>query len=180
MGKVVAFLGALLVLAIALTIISGNGLIGFICAAVILVVGPLALARIRGRNRHKKTADWSGYVSFYESDLRDRFPHIRTHRDGGGIGRKGLSSGKCRLDQQGIHWKSGGWATPQTRIAGTFDLPWSGIQSGRAFALGGKVPGLGGGLELVLADGRGTISGEFIGSITGLTRALAAGQEARQ
>jgi hypothetical protein len=178
MVKVTAFIGALFVLVIVLAIISGNGLVGFILAGVVLVGGPLAYARIEGRNRHRKTPDWSGYVSFYENDLRDRFPDIRPRRDVGGIGRKGLSSGKCRLDQQGIHWKSGGWITPQTRIAGTFALPWSRIESGRAFALGGKVPGLGGRLELVLADGEGTISGEFLGSISGLTSALDAGVKA--
>jgi hypothetical protein len=175
MAKVAAFIGASFVLVIVFAIISGNGLVGFILAVVILAGGPLAFARIEGRNRRTETPDWSGYVSFYENDLRDRFPDIRPRRDVGGIGRKGLSSGKCRLDQQGLHWKSGGWATPQTRIAGTFELPWSQIESGRASALRGKVPGLGGGLELTLVDGQGTIRGEFLGSVTGLTNALDAG-----
>jgi hypothetical protein len=175
MAKVAAFIGALFVLVVLLSLIFGNALIGFILAGIVLVVCPLAFARTRGRNRHRHRPDWSGYISFYENDLRDRFPDIRPRRDVGGIGRKGLSSGKCRIDTQGLHWKSGGWATPQTRIAGTFDLPWSRIESGRAYSLTGKIPGLGGGVELVLVDGEGTISGEVLGSVKGLTEALEAG-----
>jgi hypothetical protein len=154
--------------------------VGFIVAGVITLGGPLAFARIEGRNRPQAPSPhWRGYVSFYEESLRDQFPDIRARRAVGGIGRKGLSSGKCEFDQLGVHWKSGGWATPQTRIAGTFDLPWSRIASGLAYSLPGKVPGLGGGVDLVLTDSDSTISGRFLGSVEGLNKAIQSGVQSQ-
>jgi hypothetical protein len=179
MGRVAAFLVVLAVLAVGLSFIIGNGFVGFVTAVVIAVGGPLAFARFEGRKRRGRPPHWKGYVSFYEVSLQDRFPGISSRRRTGGFGGNGLSSGKCRVDREGIHWTSGGWATPSTTIAGNFDLPWSRIESGRAFALARKVPGLGGGIELVLADCEGTISGEFLGSVSGLSVAIEAGVRAQ-
>src|SRR5580658_2670935 len=141
MSRIVVALAVFLALALAFSFAFHNGPLGFVVAVVVVVARPLAYARIEGRSRRSgHTSRWTGYASFYEDDLKGRFPDIRTRRSAGGIGGNGLS-------------KSGGWATPQTKIAGSFHLPWSPIESGRAFVLSGKVPGLGGGLELRLVNG---------------------------
>ena len=41
-----------------------------------------------------------------------------------------LTSGKCEIRKNGIHWRSGGWATPQTEVSGAFDLPVVSSRSG--------------------------------------------------
>jgi len=73
---------------------------------------------------------------------------------------------------------SGGWATPQTEVSGSFDLSWWSVDSAEATRLPGKVPGLGGRIALTLSEGRGVLEGEFLGSVKGLSQALDASSHA--
>jgi len=175
--KVAAFLTCLLVLAISFTIVTGNGLVGFVTAAALLTIVPLAWARGTGRSRtHSGSEDWwHGYVSFQESYLlnHDVFPGIVARKDVGGLLRKGLSSGKLRITPDGIRWRSGGWATPQTRIKGEFYLPWSKVGAFKVWKMGGKIPGLGGGIEVNVLGVDHPLTGEFLGSVKGISEAFA-------
>jgi len=137
---------------------------------------PLTYARLAGRSRKpSKGIYWRGYVSFTEVSLladKEQFPDIRWRKRSGGFGRSGLSSGKCAIRDDGITWRSGGWATPQTEVSGTFDLPWAAVEAAEAYRLPGKIPGLGGGVALRLSDNRGAVEGEFLGSVRGFSEAL--------
>jgi hypothetical protein len=154
---------------------------GIIVLAVIvlLIAAPIvALRRWLGRRRRQPgSIRWRGYVSFQETSLSDPdlFPQIERRRALGGVGRKGLSGGICEMDHHGLSWTSRPWFTPQARINGSFRLPWSVIVSGGAYRLPFRIPGLGGAVSLVLADSRGTLDGEFIGSIEELNNAIQAG-----
>lgn len=144
----------------------------------ILLVGiPLGYARLKGRRRLPFGGlYWCGYVSFMESSLADKelFPNIRRIRSIGGLGRKGLSSGKLKIYGDGLHWKSGGWATPTTKMAGTFHLPWTAIGEVDVHTIFGKISALGGGIELELNDDHGVLQGEFLGSRKALADAIEA------
>jgi len=158
-----------------------HSILGFFLALAIVVGGPLGYARFTGRGRKpSKGLYWRGYASFYEATLLDKelFPDIRYKKRAGGWGRKGLSSGKCEIRNTGMHWLSGGWATPQTEVSGSFDLPWSMVDAVEATRLPGKVPGLGGRIALTLFDDRGVLDGEFLGSVKGLAKALDASSRA--
>ena len=63
---------------------------------------------------------------------------------------------------------------PQTRRLGRFTLAWGDIESGKAYRLPKKLP-VGGGLQLVLSQNRGTLDGEFLGSVKHLNEAIQAG-----
>ncbi len=182
MARIVLFLAALAGVAFLLGPGLGPELIVFWAALVVVAGILLARARIAGRRR-PQTGDpyWRGYVSFTGSSLSDRhrFPDLRPRGRAAGWGRKDLGSGRCEFTQAGIRWKGGGWTTPQSRIGGTFQLPWSDVQAGKAFALPGRFPGLGGGLELTVSDGV-TLSGEFVGSVTGVARAIESGLRSRR
>ena len=90
----------------------------------------------------------------------------------GGFGRSGLSSGKCEIRDKGVSWRSGGWATPQTEISGTFHLAWSVVDAAQAYPLPGKIRGLGGGVTFKLSHDKGTVEGQFLGSVSGMSKAL--------
>jgi len=175
MRKALLFMAVFVVMALGLSFILHSPL-GLFLAVAIVVGGPLAYARFTGRGRRpSKGLYWRGYVSFKEFSLVDihMFPDIRRQERTGGWGRKGLSSGRCEIRDTGIRWRSGGWATPQTEVSGTFDLPWSEVEAAGASCLPGKIPGLGGRLTVRLTDDRGVIEGEFLGSVKGLSEALA-------
>lgn len=174
MRKVAAFLGVFVVIAIGLTVIL-HSIAGFFLGLTIVVCGPLGYTRATGRGRKPSNGlYWRGYVSFVEDNLTNRelFPDILRNKRSGGWGRKGLSSGKCEVRDTGIQWRSGGWATPQTEVSGTFDLPWSAVDVASVSRLSGKLPGLGGGITLTLSGDRGVVKGEFLGSMKGLSEAL--------
>jgi hypothetical protein len=175
MRKVLLFLGVFAVIAIGLGVIL-HSILGFFLGVVIVVGGPISYARFAGRGRTpSRGLYWRGYVSFMEPALvtdRELFPDIQSRARTGGWGRKGLSSGKCEIRNTGIHWVSGGWATPQTEVSGSFDLSWWSVDVAEATRLPGKVPGLGGRIALTLSEGRGVLEGEFLGSVKGLSQAL--------
>ena len=183
MRKVLFFLCVFAVVAIGLTLLL-HSILGFFLGVALVVGGPLGYARLTGRSRRpSKGLYWRGYISFMESSLTNRqlFPNIQFQERTGGWGRKGLSSGTCEVRNTGIHWLSGGWATPQTEVSGSFDLPWSAVDAAAATRLAGKFPGLGGRVVLTLADDAGVLEGEFLGSVRGLSKALdAAGRAGGQ
>ena len=122
MRKVLFFLCVFAVVAIGLTLLL-HSILGFFLGS------PSWSARwvirgLTGRSRRpSKGLYWRGYISFMESSLTNRqlFPNIQFQERTGGWGRKGLSSGTCEVRNTGIHWLSGGWATPQTEVSGSFD-----------------------------------------------------------
>lgn len=149
---------------------------------VVLIVAVLALPfawpRFLGRRRSRNgRVLWRGYISFQESLLSEKelFPGIQERRAIGGVGRKGLSAGICEMDHHGITWTSAAWYTPQTRIKGSFRLPWSEIVDGEAYRMPMRISALGGGVRLTLSEDRGILDGEFLGSIDALNDAIQVG-----
>jgi hypothetical protein len=174
MRKILLLIGIFFAIALCLSIVLHSP-VGALIALVVVVGGPLLVARFVGRERSSSgSLYWRGYVSFAESSLGNRrmFPDLHRHSRIGGWGRRGLSSGKCEIRDSGIAWRSGGWATPQTEVSGTLDLPWSAVEAFEAHRIPGKLPGLGGGFTLKLSEDEGVITGEFFGSLRGISRAL--------
>ena len=128
MPKVILFLVVVAVLGLTLSLVLRTPLGVFLALAIVAGI-PLAYARFAGRRRHLRNGvSWRGYVSFPESELlaNERLFHdIHRQKRSGRSGRSELSSGKCIIRDTGINWRSGGWATPQTEVFGTFSLPWS-------------------------------------------------------
>jgi hypothetical protein len=149
--------------------------VGIYVAATFVLVCPIVYARVVGRRRVPSAGlYWRGYVSFEEASLENvpSFPNIHRHERIGRRGRRRHSSGRCELRDDGISWQSGGWATPLSAISGVFHLPWSAIDGVDVYRLPGKLPGVGGGVNLRLTANRGAIRGEFIGSLRGMSEAV--------
>jgi hypothetical protein len=121
---VLLFLCVFAVIAVGLSF-ALHSILGFFLAVALVVVVPLGYARLTGRSRKpSKGLYWHGYVSFMESSLTNKelFANIQSETRGGGWGRKGLSSGSCEIRNTGVRWISGGWATPQSEVQGSFDF----------------------------------------------------------
>ena len=73
---------------------------------------------------------------------------------------------------------SGGWATPQTEVSGSFDLSWWSVDSAEATRLPGTSPASGAETRSTLSEGRRVLEGEFLGSVKGLSQALDASSHA--
>lgn len=145
---------------------------------------PVVYARVLGRRRRAGAHPthhpyWLGFATFTETTLLanpELFPDIRSKPRVGGWGRRPVCMGRCHIDGQGVHRRAGGWGTPNAEIAGTFFLPWSRVEAFDVSKLGGKIPGLGGGVCLTLAGERGVLRAEFLGSVRAVSEALEHGR----
>ena len=114
---------------------------------------------------------WSGQVGFDEDGFADksRFPDIsRTVKPS--RGRKGLTGGKLRIEQDGLHWKAGSWTSPGGQIHGTFLLPWSVITCIEVGRVEHNLPV--GGTFIIHLQGGPHLYGEFLGSMKRLREAV--------
>jgi hypothetical protein len=116
---------------------------------------------------------WSGRVSFFEDQFQDMatFPDIsRTAK--WSIGRQGLTGGRLSSESNGIHWKAGSLATPNSETRGTFHLPWANVDSIEVQNIPHKLNFLGGAIIINLRGIGQPLHGEFVGSTKALRHAI--------
>jgi hypothetical protein len=96
----------------------------------------------------------------------DVFPRIerveRSRRSQ--LGRQGLSGGKLTIRSDGLVWHGGSLATPSQVTKGQFFIPWVDISNIDIGDVPMKLRVLGGAINIQLAQSRGSLEGQFLGS----------------
>lgn len=121
---------------------------------------------------------WRAHMLFDPYRLSQVFPPVRIGQGSPAMLTAGRVGGRFEVRAEGLHWRRRGSARIESGSDG-FTIPWAQLGSATVTNAPGKIPWLGGLLELWLADGTAPLVGEFLGSQRALQTAISAASNDR-